>query len=99
MVGSLWLVILTAILSVPLGFGAAIYLEEYADNSWRSRLIAANIANLAAVPSVIYGLLGLSIFIRILGLGHTHQGASLIAGACTLSLPSCPLLSSLPVRH
>ena len=91
MVGSLWLV------SHSYSVGSArIWCSHLPRRVYRQQLafspIAANIANLAAVPSVIYGLLGLSIYIRILGLGHTHQGASLIAGACTLSLLIMPII-------
>ena len=66
--GSLWLVILTALFSVPVGIGAAIYLEEYGQDTWLTRLIKVNLANLAGVPSIVYGILGLSVFVRMFGL-------------------------------
>ncbi|MBC8070099.1 MAG: phosphate ABC transporter permease PstA [Deltaproteobacteria bacterium] len=86
-VGSLYLVGLTAIIAVPLGIGSAVYLEEYARPSWLSRLVEINISNLAGVPSVIYGLLGLELFVRALGLGR-----SLLAGALTLALLVVPIV-------
>ncbi|MFP4598126.1 MAG: phosphate ABC transporter permease PstA [Persicimonas sp.] len=86
-VGSVLLVGLTALLAVPIGVGAAIYLEEYSDNGWVSSLIEVNIANLAGVPSVIYGLLGLEIFVRVSGMGR-----SLLAGAATLALLVLPII-------
>lgn len=90
--GSVWMMVLTAALAIPIGVGAAIYLEEYApqDSSRRgrlARLIEINIANLAAVPSILYGLLGLAIFVRALSLGR-----SLLAGALTLSLLILPIV-------
>ena len=87
LVGSAWLVVMTALISVPMGIGAAIYLEEYGGRSWFSRLVEVNIANLAAVPSIIYGLLGLGIFVRLM-----QMDRSLIAGACTLSLLIMPII-------
>src|SRR5829696_7452526 len=66
LVGSLWLLGLTALISVPLGLGAAVYLEEYAEDTRINRIIEINISNLAGVPSVIYGLLGLGIFVELL---------------------------------
>ena len=86
-VGSVYLVGLTALLAVPVGVGAAIYLEEYSDRGWLAGLIEINIANLAGVPSVIYGLLGLEIFVRVVGMGR-----SLLAGACTLALLILPIV-------
>ena len=90
LLGSLWLLALTTIVSVPLGVGAAIYLEEYAPDNLLTRLIEVNISNLAGVPSIIYGLLGLGIFINLLG-GITG-GQSLISGALTLSLLILPVI-------
>ena len=66
LIGSLWLLGLTALISVPLGLGAAVYLEEYAEDTRINRIIEINISNLAGVPSVIYGLLGLGIFVELL---------------------------------
>jgi phosphate transport system permease protein len=64
--GSLWTIAITILVALPLGVGAAIYLEEYAANNWLNRLLQTNINNLAGVPSIIYGMLGLAIFVRAL---------------------------------
>lgn len=85
--GSLWMMALTAGISFPLGVGAAIYLEEYAPRNWLTRLLQTNIANLAGVPSIVYGILGLAIFVRFLGLGR-----SVLAGAATLALLILPVV-------
>ena len=85
--GSLWLMGLTALISVPLGVASAVYLEEYAKDGWFLRLIQINIANLAGVPSVVYGILGLALFVRFAALGQ-----SLLAGALTLSLLILPII-------
>jgi phosphate transport system permease protein len=87
LVGSVYVILLTAIIAVPIGIGAAIYLEEYGKRGRMARLIEINIANLAGVPSIIYGLLGLGLFVRALGLGR-----SLIAGAATLALLVLPVV-------
>lgn len=87
LVGSIYIIGLTAVLALPLGVGAAIYLEEYARKGWLASLIEINIANLAGVPSVIYGLLGLGMFVRMLGLGR-----SILAGAATLALLVLPIV-------
>ncbi|MET0388457.1 MAG: phosphate ABC transporter permease PstA [Polyangiales bacterium] len=87
LVGSFYLMLLTAAIALPLGVGAAIHLEEYGNRSRFARLIELNIANLAGVPSIVYGLLGLDLFVRTLQLGR-----SLIAGACTLSLLVLPMV-------
>jgi phosphate transport system permease protein len=87
LIGSLYLIGLTALLSLPLGVGAAIYLEEYGRRSRLAGLIEVAIANLAGVPSVIYGLLGLGLFVRSFALGP-----SLLAGACTLALLVLPVV-------
>ena len=87
LVGSIFLISLTAVLTLPAGVGAAIYLEEYGKRSRLAALIEINIANLAGVPSVIYGLLGLGLFVRTLGLGR-----SILAGAATLSLLVLPIV-------
>ena len=85
--GSLWLLGLTAVISVPIGIGAAIYLEEYANkNRWRT-LVQTNIANLAGVPSIVYGILGLGLFVRFMALER-----SILAGALTLSLVVLPII-------
>ena len=87
LVGSLWLMGLTSLFAVPVGVGAAVYLEEYAPpGRWRG-LVETNIANLAGVPSVIYGILGLLLFVRTFGFDR-----SLLAGALTLSLLVLPVI-------
>lgn len=86
-VGSLWMMGLTALIAVPVGVGAAVYLEEYASSGWFLRIIQINIANLAGIPSVIYGILGLALFVRFAGLGR-----SLLAGALTMSLLILPII-------
>lgn len=85
--GSVFVILLTASIAVPIGVAAAIYLEEYGSRSVTARLIEINITNLAAVPSVIYGLLGLGLFVRMLGLGR-----SVLAGAATLALLVLPVV-------
>ncbi len=87
LVGSAYLIVLTAAIAVPIGLGAAIYLEEFAKRNWLTRLIEINITNLAGVPSVIYGLLGLQVFVRAL-----QMDRSLIAGACTMALLALPVI-------
>ena len=87
LVGSIFLIALTAIFTLFLGVGAAIYLEEYAPDNRLTAFIEANIANLAGVPSIVYGLLGLAIFVRSM-----QMGASLIAGALTLTLLILPIV-------
>jgi phosphate transport system permease protein len=85
--GSIWLLGLTAAIAFPVSVAAAIYLEEYARRSWVTRLIQLNIANLAGVPSIVYGILGLTVFVRTFGLGR-----SIISGALTLSLLILPVI-------
>ncbi|WP_322798034.1 phosphate ABC transporter permease PstA [Thermoflexus sp.] len=87
LLGTLWVISLTALFSVPLGIAAAIYLEEYAPRNRLTRLIELNINNLAGVPSIIYGLLGLELFVRWMRLER-----SILAGALTLSLLILPIL-------
>ncbi len=87
LVGSAYLMVLTAAMAIPVGIGAAIYLEEYAQPSRLTYLIELNISNLAGVPSIIYGLLGLELFVRVLQLGR-----SLLAGAATLALLLLPMV-------
>lgn len=87
LVGSVYLIGFTALFSVPIGVGAAIYLEEYAPPSrWRT-LVQINIANLAGVPSIVYGILGLGLFVRMM---HLHR--SVMAGALTLTLVVLPIV-------
>ena len=90
LVGSLWLLGLTFLISVPLGLGAAVYLEEYAEDTTVNRMIEINISNLAGVPSVIYGLLGFGIFVQLLA--PVTGGTSGLTGALTLSLLILPVI-------
>lgn len=85
--GTLWMMGLTAAVSFPIGVGAAVYLEEYAPKNWFTRILQTNIANLAGVPSIVYGILGLAIFVRFAGLGR-----SVLAGALTLALLVLPVI-------
>jgi phosphate transport system permease protein len=87
LVGSAYLMALTALFCFPIGVGAAIYLEEFAPRNRVTNFVESNIANLAGVPSVVYGLLGLGIFARFL-----RMGPSLLAGALTLAVMSLPVI-------
>lgn len=89
-VGSLWILALVTLLSFPLGVGAAVYLEEYARPGRLTSLIQTNIANLAGVPSIIYGILGLALFVR--ALQPVTQGRSVLSGALTMSLLVLPIV-------
>ena len=86
-VGSFYVILLTAAMALPVGVAAATYLEEYGGRSSVARVIELNIANLAAVPSIIYGLLGLGLFVRLMGMGR-----SVLAGAATLALLALPVI-------
>ncbi len=86
--GTFWVIILTAVMTVPVGIATAVYLEEFAPANRVTRLIQLNISNLAGVPSVVYGLLGLAIFVQYLFDGQR----SLLAGALTLSLLVMPIV-------
>lgn len=90
LVGSIWLISLTALISFPVGVSAAIYLEEYAVKNRFVEFIEINIANLAGVPSIIYGLLGLELFVRFLF--PLTNGRTIISGALTLSLLILPVI-------
>ena len=85
--GSIWVMILTAFIAFPVSLAAAIYLEEYARWNWVTRLIQFYILNLAGVPSIVYGILGLTLFVRTLGLGR-----SILSGALTLSILILPVI-------
>lgn len=85
--GTAWILGLTALIAIPLGIAAGIFLQEYGAKNRLARIIELNIANLAGVPSIIYGLLGLQIFVRTL-----NMGGSLLAGACTLALLILPII-------
>jgi phosphate transport system permease protein len=85
--GTLWLMGFTALFAVPLGIGAAIYLEEFAPRNVLTRIIETNINNLAGVPSIVYGILGLAIFVRAMDLGR-----SILAGSLTMALLILPII-------
>ena len=87
LLGSIYVVALAGVLAFTFGVGAAIYLEEYAARNWFARIIQINIANLAGVPSIVYGILGLEIFVRYLALGK-----SVLAGSLTLALLVLPIV-------
>lgn len=87
LVGSLYMILITAIVALPIGVATAIYLEEYATENRLTFLIQTNIANLAGVPSIIYGLLGLEVFVRFLALDR-----SLISGSLTMALLILPII-------
>jgi len=87
LVGTFWILGLTAIIAFPVSVGSAIYLEEYAPKNWVTRIIQLNIANLAGVPSIVYGILGLAVFVRWMGLGR-----SVMSGALTLSILILPVI-------
>jgi phosphate transport system permease protein len=86
-ISSILLVVVVIFVTVPIGVGAALYLEEYAPKAWWTAIIEINISNLAGVPSIVYGLLGLGVFNYLLGFGP-----ALISGALTLSLLSLPVI-------
>jgi phosphate transport system permease protein len=105
--GTIWLIGMTGVFCVPLGVGAAVYLEEYARRNWITRFIQLNISNLAGVPSIVYGMLGYTVFVRMfdierqsfaVSLGFTSFefnlpfGRTVIAGALTLTLLSLPVV-------
>jgi phosphate transport system permease protein len=87
LIGTLWVTILVAIITFPIGVAAAIYLEEYAGRGRWARIMKLNISNLAGVPSIVYGIFGLALFVRLLGLGRT-----VFAAALTLSLLILPVV-------
>jgi len=87
LIGSIWILFFTTIIAFPMGVAAGIYLEEYSKKNRFSGLLEINISNLAGVPSIIYGLLGLEVFVRIMNLG-----ASVLAGSLTLSLLILPIV-------
>ena len=101
--GSLWTILFTILLAFPIGVGAAIYLEEYATDNWINRIIQTNINNLAGVPSIVYGILGLAIFVRTLepltsgevfGLVDptTANGRTVLSAGLTLGLLVLPII-------
>ncbi|MBD0850403.1 phosphate ABC transporter permease PstA [Maribacter arenosus] len=87
LMGSIWILFFTTIIAFPIGVAAGIYLEEYSKKNKLAGLLEINISNLAGVPSIIYGLLGLEVFVRIMNLGP-----SVLAGSLTLSLLILPIV-------
>jgi phosphate transport system permease protein len=85
--GSIWMLILTALAAVPLGVASAIYLEEYAPKNRLTKIIEINISNLAGVPSIVYGILGLALFVRAFQLER-----SLLSGSLTMALLILPII-------
>jgi phosphate transport system permease protein len=99
--GSIWMISLTALMAFPLGVGAAVYLEEYASNNWLNRLLEVNIANLAGVPSIVFGLFGLGFFVQFLGAGidkaffggeKVYGQPALIWAALTMAVLTLPVV-------
>jgi phosphate transport system permease protein len=102
--GSLWVVFITAVFAFPIGVGAAIYLEEYATDNRLNRILQTNISNLAGVPSIIYGMLGLAVFVRamegltsgsmfgIVEAGAAGNGRTVLAAGLTLALLILPII-------
>lgn len=102
--GSVWMMIITILFAFPIGIGAAIYLEEYATDNWINRIIRTNISNLAGVPSIIYGILGLAVFVRamepitsgdafgLLDSGATRSGRTILAAGMTMALLILPIV-------
>lgn len=100
LLGSIWMIVLTMLIAFPIGVGAAIYLEEYATDNQLNRIIQTNINNLAGVPSIIYGMLGLAIFVRVLepfssgslfGIQGSN-GRTIIAASLTMALLILPII-------
>lgn len=85
--GSAYLAFFTALFAIPVGVGAAIYLEEFSEDNRLRRIIDTNIANLAGVPSIVYGMLGLAIFVRFLGFGR-----SVLSGSLTMAILILPII-------
>lgn len=88
-IGTLWLTLGTALAAIPIGVGGAIYLAEYAGDTWLTRAIRLAIINLAGVPSVVYGLFGLGLFVLFL-----QFGTSIVAGSLTLAIMTLPIIIS-----
>jgi len=100
LLGSLWIVGITVLVAFPIGLGAAIYLEEYANDTWFNRIIETNIRNLAGVPSIIYGMLGLAVFVRawvvftsggVFGVTDSN-GRTVLSAALTMALLILPVV-------
>ncbi len=103
LLGTLYIIAITIVIALPIGIGAAIYLEEYASDNWVNRTIQTNINNLAGVPSIIYGMLGLAIFVRamepitsgaLFGFNDptTANGRTILSAGLTLALLVLPVL-------
>lgn len=92
LMSSLWLLALVGVTGIPVGIGAGVYLEEYARPGRIRRLVQTNIANLAGVPSIVYGILGLALFVRGYGIRALALGPVLISGVLTLSLLILPII-------
>lgn len=90
LVGTIWVMVLVALVTFPIGVGAGIFLEEFVPDSLIAKAVEINISNLAGVPSIIYGLLGLQVFVRILF--PITQGRSVLSGALTLALLVLPIV-------
>lgn len=90
LVGTIWVMVIVAVVSFPIGVGAGIYLEEFAIDNWITQAIEINISNLAGVPSIIYGLLGLQVFVR--WFQPVTGGRSILSGALTLALLILPVI-------
>jgi len=89
-ISSIWLVVIAALCSIPVGIGAAVYLEEYAPDNWFTRIVQINVSNLSGVPSVVYGLLGLGVLVSFFG--NDFLGPSILAGGITLGLLILPVI-------
>lgn len=94
--GTCWLIMITASISIPVGIGAAVYLEEYASDNRLTRLIKVNLSNLAGVPSIVYGMLGLAVFVKMFGaFGVVGKGLQIrVFGGMVIPLPFGPTVLS-----
>lgn len=90
LIGTVWLLAITAAVAFPIGVGSGIFLEEFAPDNWFTRLIEINVGNLAAVPSIVYGLLGLTVFVDIMR--PITGGNSVLSGGLTLALLILPII-------
>lgn len=90
LVGTGWVMLLVALISFPIGVGSGIFLEEFAEDNWFTWFVEVNISNLAGVPSIIYGLLGLGAFVQLFG--FITGGRSVLSGAMTLALLVLPII-------
>jgi phosphate transport system permease protein len=94
LVGSVYLMVFVAVIAFPLGIGAAVYMEEYARDTRLTRFINTNVRNLAGVPAIVYGILGLAIFVKLMKsfTGPSVEGRSLMAGGLTISIMVLPIV-------